>query len=179
MPRYCLDLETPAEGFIDSFLVGNGWLGATLRGGVGTERFDLNLDTVWSGGPLMPEAGPGPAHLIAELREAIGRRDYLKADELGRALQGRAWTQSYQPLGAIELSYADSDASGYRRRLDLGEAVASTVYGDRSDNGVRLDSFVSNPDGVLVAVASGQGVRAMAAAGQPVPPAHPAPPNTH
>src|SRR5688500_14720346 len=57
MPRYCLDLDSPAGGFIDSFLIGNGWLGATLNGGIGTERFDLNLDTVWSGGPLTHEEG--------------------------------------------------------------------------------------------------------------------------
>lgn len=156
MPRYCLDLDTPAAGFIDSFLIGNGWLGATLRGGIGTERFDLNLDTVWSGGPLAPEVEEGPAHLIPELRDAIGRRDYLKADELGRALQGKSWTQSYQPLGAIELTYADRDATGYTRRLDLAEAVASSTYGK-----VSLDSFVSHPDGVLVAVAAGQGVHSL------------------
>lgn len=173
MPRYCLDLDTPAKGFIDSFLIGSGWLGATLNGGVGTERFDLNLDTVWSGGPLTPETGEAPARLVPELREAISRRDYLKADALGRQLQGRAWTQSYQPLGAIELGYADSDAAGYRRRLHLGEAVASTIYGSRLDNRVRLDSFVSHPDGVLVAVASGQGVRSMATAELAFRPAHP------
>lgn len=153
MPRYCLDLDTPAAGFIDSFLIGNGWLGATLGGGVGTERFALNLDTVWSGGPLQPEAEDGPSQLIPELRDAIRRRDYLRADELGRALQGKAWTQSYQPLGAIELTYADADAAHYSRRLDLAEAVAHTSYG-----AVRLQSFVSHPDGVLVATATGQGV---------------------
>ncbi|HEY9011643.1 MAG TPA: glycoside hydrolase family 95 protein, partial [Devosia sp.] len=153
MPRYCLDLPTPAEGFIDSFLLGNGWLGATLKGGIGTERFDLNLDTVWSGGPLTQEEGDGPAHLVPALREAIRNRDYLKADELGRALQGKRFTQSYQPLGAIELTYADADASGYTRRLDLAEAVATTHYGD-----VRMESFVSHPDGVLVSVATGSGV---------------------
>lgn len=152
MPRYCLDLDTPAEGFIDSFLIGNGWLGATLKGGVGTERMDLNLDTVWSGGPLTPEEGERPAHLLPELREAIRRRDYLRAEELGRALQGKYWTQSYQPLGGIEFTYAGGEASGYLRRLDLGEAVASTSY-----SGTRLDSFVSHPDGVVVAVAAGQG----------------------
>ena len=64
MPRYCLDLDTPADGFIDSFLIGNGWLGATVKGGIGTERFDLNLDTVWSGGPLTPEEGDAPAPLL-------------------------------------------------------------------------------------------------------------------
>jgi alpha-L-fucosidase 2 len=153
MPRYCLDLDTPAGGFIDSFLIGNGWLGATVAGGIGTERFDLNLDTVWSGGPLTPEVGEAPAHLVGELREALRRRDYLRADELGRALQGRAWTQSYQPLGAIELTYADGEAGGYTRRLDLAEAVASSGYGT-----VRLQSFVSNPDAVLVATATGQGL---------------------
>lgn len=159
MPRYCLDLDTPAAGFIDSFLIGNGWLGATVAGGIGTERFDLNLDTVWSGGPLVPEQGDAPSRLIPELREAIRRRDYLKADELGRALQGKTWTQSYQPLGAIELTYAGDGATGYTRRLDLSEAVASSSYG-----AVRLDSFVSHPDGVLVATATGQGVHAIDAA---------------
>ncbi len=153
MPRYCLDLDSPAEGFIDSFLIGNGWLGATLRGGIGTERFDLNLDTVWSGGPLAPEEEQGPAHLVPKLREAIRQGDYLAADELGRALQGKRFTQSYQPLGAIELTYAGGEADGYRRRLNLAEAVAGTSY-----SGVRLDSFVSHPDGVLVAVATGAGI---------------------
>lgn len=153
MPRYCLDLDTPAEGFIDSFLIGNGWLGGTLKGWPGTERIDLNLDTVWSGGPLAPEEGEGPGLLIPALREAIRQRDYLRADELGRALQGPRWTQSYQPLGAIELTYASGEPAGYLRRLDLAEAVASTSY-----RGVRLDSFVSHPDGVLCAIASGQGV---------------------
>lgn len=158
MPRYCLDLDSPAAGFIDSFLIGNGWLGTTVRGGVGTERFDLNLDTVWSGGPLQPEEGEGPAHLIPELREAIRGRDYLRADELGRALQGQSWTQSYQPLGAIELTYGDDVlVADYARRLDVSEAVASSSYSGAAGS-ASVESFVSHPDGVLVAIAAGQGV---------------------
>jgi len=168
MPRYCLDLDTPAEGFIDSFLIGNGWLGGTLKGRTGTERIDLNLDTVWSGGPLVPEEGEAPARLIPALRDAIRRRDYRRADELGRELQGERWTQSYQPLGGIELTYATGEAIDYSRRLDLAEAVASTRYA-----GVRLDSFVSNPDGVLVAVATGQGVVTPAKASLGFAAAHP------
>jgi alpha-L-fucosidase 2 len=162
MPRYCYDLDTPANGFIDSFLIGNGWLGATLNGGIGTERFDLNLDSVWSGGPITPEEGEGPAALLPELRAAIRARDYLRADELGRQMQGTRWSQSYQPLGAIELGYAAGDASvagGYARRLDLAEAVTSSAY-DTAAGGVRLEAFVSNPDGVLVALAAGSGLRA-------------------
>ncbi|MBI4921893.1 MAG: glycoside hydrolase family 95 protein [Devosia nanyangense] len=165
MPRYCLDLDTPAGGFIDSYLIGNGWLGATLNGGIGTERLDLNLDTVWSGGPLVPEEGESPALLLGELRAAIQARDYLRADEIGRRMQGKRWTHSYQPLGAIELTYTDSDgAMNYTRRLDLSEAVASSAY-DTAMGSIRFDSFVSSPDGVLVALATGSGVRGLPHAG--------------
>ena len=146
MPRYCLDLDFPASGFIDGFLIGNGWLGATQRGAVGTERFDLNLDTVWSGGPLEPEQDEGPAHLIPALREALRRRDYMKADELGRALQGKRWTQSYQPLGGLLLTYSSAQGGSYQRRLDLAEAVTETRY-ETTMGPVALDAFVSNPDG--------------------------------
>ncbi len=172
MPRYCLDLDSPAAGFIDSFLIGNGWFGATLRGGLGTERFDLNLDTVWSGGPLAPEEGQGPAHLIPELRAAIAARDYLRAEQLGIELQGKRWTQSYQPLGGLLLTYAAPDATGYRRRLNLAEAVAETRYAT-AGNAVELDSFITHPDGVLVATARGAGTLAFASAGLAFDPKHP------
>ncbi|MEO6014371.1 MAG: glycoside hydrolase N-terminal domain-containing protein [Devosia sp.] len=165
MPRYCLDLDTPAGGFIDSYLIGNGWLGATLNGGIGTERIDLNLDSVWSGGPLTPDEGEAPAALIPELRAALAARDYLRADALGRQLQGPRWTQSYQPLGAIEFSYADSEGTtSYTRRLDLAEAVASADY-ETARGAVRFESFASNPDGVVVALVTGPGVRDLSDAG--------------
>ncbi|MEO7221112.1 MAG: glycoside hydrolase N-terminal domain-containing protein, partial [Devosia sp.] len=160
MPRYCLDLDTPANTFTDSYLIGNGWFGATLTGGIGTERFDLNLDTVWSGGPLQPEVGEAPVRLMPALREAIRQGDFLKADELGRALQGKHWTQSYQPLGGLLLTYASDQASGYGRRLDLAEAVTETRYGTAAGP-AELDSFVSHPDGVLVARARGAGALAL------------------
>ncbi len=158
MPRYCLDLDTPAEGFIDSLLLGNGWLGATVRGGIGTERWDLNLDTVWSGGPLQPEAGEAPARLLPELRAAIKAGDFLRADELGRKMQGAHRTQSYQPLGGLELTFApDTTARGYTRRLDVSEAIAGTNYtGSAGDMALR--SFVSHPDSVLITTATGAGV---------------------
>ena len=175
MPRYCLDLDTPAEGFIDSFLLGNGWLGATVRGGIGTERFDLNLDTVWSGGPLQPETGEAPARLLSELRAAIKAGDFLRADELGRKMQGEHYTQSYQPLGGLELNFSpDTTASGYTRRLDVSEAAAGTNYAGSAGD-IALRSFVSHPDGVLVATATGPGVLSFERAGLAFTSPHPDP----
>ncbi len=49
--RFRLDLPTPATGFMDSLLIGNGRLGATLAGRIGEEQVDINLDRFWSGGP--------------------------------------------------------------------------------------------------------------------------------
>jgi alpha-L-fucosidase 2 len=152
-PRHTLRLPSPARGFVDSLLLGNGELGAALRGGIGTERFDLNIDTLWSGGPLGPEPGPAEGSLRPALQEAVRAQEYERADALARRMQSTDWTQSYQPLGALDWGYAAAtDApTDYARALDLSSALATTRYADL----VHLESFVSAPDGVLVSEASG------------------------
>ncbi|WP_432991569.1 glycoside hydrolase family 95 protein [Dactylosporangium sp. CA-233914] len=155
--RYRIEVGEPAAEFEDGFPIGNGWLGAMLRGRPGVELLDLNADTLWSGGPLTPEPGPPPARLLPRLRQAIADGEHLLAEELARRLQGAAWTQSYQPLGRIEWRYGDQRAvSGYRRSLDLAEAEAVTEYASASGP-VRLTALASNPDGVVVLTATGPG----------------------
>lgn len=144
-------LERPADGFHEAFLLGNGSLGATVYGRPGIEEFDLNLDTVWSGGPgraSLAEARPGT---LAELRAAIAAGDHLTADKLARELQAPGWTESYQPLGRLSWRWGRADESGpYRRRLDLASATARVGTGSGS-----MEAYVSAPDGVLVAEADG------------------------
>ena len=55
--RHTLQNDAPADGFADCYLLGNGALGAAVHGHPGTERLDLNLDTLWSGGPPPPGSG--------------------------------------------------------------------------------------------------------------------------
>jgi len=148
--RHVLEIDGPAERFADCYLLGSGALGAALHGRPRTERVDLNVDTLWSGGPgpaaLRPVPGP-----VASLRDAVAARDHRRADDLARAMQSDAWVQAYQPLGWIEWGYDASESrdpvpAGYRRRLDLATGIASTDDGA----GVRLDAYVSAADGVLV-----------------------------
>lgn len=155
--RFLLELDAPAAGFTESFLLGNGTLGASVEGRPGTESFALNLDTLWSGGPLGDEPGPSPAHLLAPLRQAIAAGDYVRADAISRDMQGSGWTQSYQPLGTLKLTYAaDSDVTRYSRCLDLANAEARTTY--QSDIGlVAISALVSAPAQVLVASVEGAG----------------------
>lgn len=156
--RYCLDLPTPARGFMDSFLLGNGRLGSTVRSGIGEERFDFNLDRFWSGGPSPAFGAASPGHLLPELRQAVRSGDSARADALSRAMQGQGWTQSYQPLSGLLFGFApSSDARGYMRRLDLANATVRHQYNTDAGD-VLVSSFVSGPRSVAVTAVEGNGL---------------------
>ncbi|MFT3889035.1 MAG: glycoside hydrolase N-terminal domain-containing protein [Arachnia sp.] len=140
-------LPEPAALFTEAFLLGNGRVGATVYGRPGVEDIDLNVDTLWSGGPLGPVVGDRSA-VVAELRAAIAELRHADADRLARELQSDGWTQSYQPLGRLRWRWSETDDGGdYERALDLAHAEAVTRSG-----GCTLSAFVSAPDGVVVAV---------------------------
>ncbi|MFY9712202.1 MAG: glycoside hydrolase N-terminal domain-containing protein, partial [Microbacterium sp.] len=140
----------PAERFTDAFLLGNGSLGATVYGGRGVETFDLNLDTIWSGGPISGEEPVDPT-LITDLRRAIADEDHERADALAVRIQSDRYTQSYQPVGRIQWVWGEASRDGnYRRSLDLNTAEATVVHA-----GEAMTAFVSAPDGVLVAHTTG------------------------
>ncbi|WP_457965351.1 glycoside hydrolase N-terminal domain-containing protein [Arthrobacter sp. D1-29] len=152
--RHRVLLNRPATLFINSFLLGNGSTGAAVYGTPARERFELNADTLWSGGPLPEPSIDGGAERLAAVREAIQRGDHLGADAAAVALQGNSWTQSYQPVGGLLWTYGKERTGEYRRFLDVSEAIATTEY-ETGGGWVRLDSFVSAPDGVLVSTATG------------------------
>jgi alpha-L-fucosidase 2 len=147
-------LDRPAEMFQEAFVLGNGSLGASVYGAAGVETFDLNLDTVWSGGPR-PEADVSetPGMLLTELRSAIAASEHDRADRLARAIQGEDWTESYQPLGRLRWRWGTSEATDqYQRSLDLAHAVARVETATGA-----MEAYASAPDGVLVAEAEGPG----------------------
>lgn len=181
-PRRQLVLDRPAASFLEAFLLGNGWLGASVHGRTGTERIDFNADTLWSGGPDLSSARVADAATMASLRSAIALRDFTLANELGRSLQGDRFCQSYQPVGAIEWEYSSRRRSGpfpgsaaasgpgsgsgssyggsyrgtehYERRLDVGTATATVTYADAGAE-ITVLSFCSAPAGVFVMHATG------------------------
>ncbi|WP_224705202.1 glycoside hydrolase family 95 protein [Devosia aquimaris] len=159
--RFRLDLSQPANGFTESFLLGNGQLGASVQGHPGLESFALNLDTLWSGGPLGDEPGPSPAHHLPALRAAIARGDSVAAEAISRQMQGPGWTQSYQPLGTIKLRYADGEgALDYGRCLDLATAEAQVRFVAKSGP-VATRTLVSAPAQVLLSTIAGDGALAL------------------
>ncbi len=140
--------ETPAEQWVEALPVGNGRLGAMVFGGVESERLQLNEDTLWSG---HPHDGNNPAakDVLPSVREAIFAGDYERADELAKGMQG-TFTQSYQPLGDLRLSFEhEGEATTYRRDLDLDTAVASVSYRVGETYYTR-EVFASAPDQAIM-----------------------------
>ncbi|MFI9364492.1 glycosyl hydrolase family 95 catalytic domain-containing protein [Kitasatospora sp. NPDC053057] len=141
----------PADGFLEALPLGNGRLGAMTYGGVHTERFELNADTLWSGGPG-PRDRAGAADHLPALREAVLRhRDHAGAQAIAAAHFAGPDTDAYQPLATLLLTFpscGEDDAAAYRRSLDLDEAVHTVSF---TAGGVRYrrESFVSAPAGVL------------------------------
>ncbi len=120
----------PAEKWDQALPVGNGRLGAMVFGGPGSERVQLNEQTVWTGGPYDPTHPGGPAAL-PEVRRLVFAGKYVEAEELfGKTMLGKPVEQmKYQPLGNLLLDFPGHAGAGdYRRQLDLDTAIAEVTY---------------------------------------------------
>ncbi|MEO6528666.1 MAG: glycoside hydrolase family 95 protein [Gemmatimonadaceae bacterium] len=139
----------PASQWVEALPIGNGRLGAMVFGGIERERLQLNEDSLWSGGPR-DWNNPKAPQVLAEVRRLIAEEKYVEADRAARGMQG-PYTQAYQPLGDLHLTFehGDSARGGYRRQLDLRSAVADVRYRIGTTNYTR-EIFASHPDQVIV-----------------------------
>lgn len=141
--------EPAGSDWLRALPVGAGRLGAMVFGNVGTERLQLNEDTLWAGGPCDP-ANPGGADALPQIRQLVFDGQWEQAQSLiDRTMLGRpAGELAYQPVGDLTLTLPGSGAtSGYRRWLDLTTATTAVTY---VVNGVRFHRQViaSAPGGL-------------------------------
>ena len=139
-----------AAKWTDALPLGNGRLGAMVFGGVTNERLQLNEDTLWSGaGPRDWNNPDAKQHLAGVRHLVLEAKDYVAADNLCKKMQG-PFNQSYQPLGNLTIAMAHaSEATDYRRELDLDTAIARISYRLGTARYIR-EVFISAPDQVLV-----------------------------
>ncbi|MXP26239.1 glycoside hydrolase family 95 protein [Altererythrobacter indicus] len=122
----------PAQEWVEALPVGNGRIGAMVFGGIGTERLQLNEDTLWSGGPYDP-VNPRANAALPEVRRLIEAGDYAAAQELANAelIATPASQMAYQTMGDLMLTIGSGetdDAQDYERDLNLDSAIASTRF---------------------------------------------------
>lgn len=152
-----LTYRSPAQEWTDALPLGNGRIGVMCFGGVGSDRFQVNDDTCWSGSPatsagtpLIPDgAGPG---VVDAARAALRDGDVREAERLVQLLQ-HGHSQAYQPLVDLWLDEVDpTTVTSYHRSLDLRTAVAEHSWQPASPEAARTTTraWVSAPDKALV-----------------------------
>ena len=116
-------------------------------GGVGRERLQLNDDTLWSGGPRDWD-NPKAKDVLPDIRKAVFAGQYVEADALAKKMMG-PYTESYQPLGDLSLTFEHGDVGrAYRRELDLRTGVATVSY-TVGDTTFTREAFSSHPGQVI------------------------------
>ena len=119
--------KQPAEFFEESLVLGNGKMGATVFGGVESDKIYLNDITLWSGEPVNANMSPEAYKNIPAIREALKNEDYKLAEELNKKVQGKN-SESYQPLGTMEINnFHTGKASNYHRELDISNAISKAL----------------------------------------------------
>ena len=158
---YCQDAPSgmkiwfnkPAGSWNEALPVGNGRLGAMVFGGVENERLQLNEESVWTGESRW-DANPEALKALPEVRKLLFNGKYREAEKLAQErIMGtirRDEKSSYQTLGDLTLDFgANRGVSGYRRELDIEDAIARIFY---TANQVKYsrEIFSSFPSQVLV-----------------------------
>jgi alpha-L-fucosidase 2 len=139
----------PAIHFEETLILGNGKTGATVFGGVLSDKIYLNDATLWSGEPVDAKAFPDVSTHISEIREALNKEDYRLADKLNKNIQGK-FSESFAPLGTMTLTFnQQGNYQNYRRELDISKATATVSY-DLDNVHYTREYFVSHPDKAMV-----------------------------
>ncbi len=139
----------PARAWEEALPLGNAKTGAMVFGGIVTERFQLNDNTLWSG---FPEAGNNPNGpiVLPQVRQQIFADHYDSAALLWKKMQG-PYTARYLPLADLWLKFffKDSTATNYYRDLNLNNATASVKY---TVDGITYtrETFISHPDKLMI-----------------------------
>lgn len=141
----------PAIQWVEALAIGNGRMGAMVFGGVKQDRFQLNDDTLYAGGPYDPN-NPEALENLLKVRNLINEGKFSEAQKLTqeKLMSKPLAMPSYQTIGSLMLTFDHVSAEqDYRRMLDLTTAVTTTTY---TIDGVtfKREAFLSPIDQVLV-----------------------------
>lgn len=143
----------PAEVWMESLPIGNGRLGAMTYGGVEEETLALNESTIWSGQYNENQNKPFGRAQMEALRKLFFEGKVAEGNRLaGDRLNGNQTSfGTHLPIGDLKMKfiYPQGEVTGYRRSLNLDEAVSSVSFTIGGVN-YKREYFATNPDNVLV-----------------------------
>jgi len=144
--------QRPADRWLQALPVGNGRLGAMVFGGTNHERLHLTESTLWSGAPTAHDVNPRARESLSAIRNLFFAGRYTEAEELCRKnlLGSEGQFGTALPMAFLEIETAlAGEISGYRRSLDLEEAIGRVEFA-AGDVTFHREVFASHPAGVIV-----------------------------
>ncbi len=149
--NHVLWYDKPATEWTEALPVGNGRLGGMLFGDPGTERLQVNEESLW-GGVNVPNNNPGALANLPEIRRLILDGKIPEAYDLSEkylsGIPGKTW--SYQTVGDIFFRFADTSAvTDYRRELDLETGIARVSF-ERNGKKIEYEVYVPAGEDLMV-----------------------------
>lgn len=141
--------SSPAKSFDEALPLGNGRLGVMVYGGIEKEKFNINEETLWGGGPAKDDSKAESPQYLQRVRDELFAGKWQEASRTLRNLQGEN-ANSYVPLADLHLEQSvKGEVTDYSRALDLATAVATTSF---VVDGVKYDRkiFVSKPAEIII-----------------------------
>jgi len=141
----------PANRWFEALPIGNGRSGGMVYSGVPVERVQLAETTAWSGAPAETDVSPTAREHLPVIRELLFSGRNAEAQRLSNEhLLGRpASFGTNLPLPELLIGFHHPDSySGFRRSLDLRNAIVSTGYRAGGTTWSR-EAFASHADKVI------------------------------
>lgn len=142
--------KQPAHRWFDALPLGNGRIGAMVHGRADKERIELTETTFYSGEGAESNCKPGSPEAFQAGRTAAMAGDFVESERLLEGAVGvRKNYGSNLPFGNLRIATGHKDVEGFKRSLDLENAVAAVEY---RCNGVQFNRrmYCSQPDQVMV-----------------------------
>ena len=182
MNKNILWYKKAAADWNEALPLGNGFMGAMCFGGTLIDRFQLNADSIWWGGPR-DRINPDAAENIPIIRRLIREGKITQAEDLANeTMAGIPEYQShYEPLADLFLIPEGNERiqilgirehwseqlnrieeiADYKRELDIDSGIHKVSY---TKDGVKFmrESFISYPDRVMAIKCQGTPLRIFA-----------------
>ena len=141
--------KQPATEWTEALPVGNGRMGAMVFGQTGTERIQLNEESLWAGSKINNN-NPKALENLGEIREFILQDKLSESTKLAdKSLLGTPpRIRSYQILADLYLDFGEREISNYERELDFETGICRVSY---TSNGINYTEEVlaSAPDNLI------------------------------
>ncbi|KDQ10793.1 glycoside hydrolase family 95 protein [Botryobasidium botryosum FD-172 SS1] len=148
--------NTPGNLWSKTYLpVGNGFLGAMTPGGASVEITQLNIESLWSGGPFQdpaynggnkrPSEAPAAHKAMESIHASIFASSTGQIDNIEALTTDPGAYGSYASAGyLISTMNISGPVTGFARWLDMDEGVARVTW-SQSSNYFTRETFCSHP----------------------------------